>query len=405
MKTCIKIFTIILAVAATVIFSLLTMADMDIAENYYVVEGKQLDVSCQVPITIKYDGVEESQKNISGKNGVKRYSVNFKLLGVFPVSTADVSVIDEMSVKLLGQPFGIKIYTDGVLIVDMSDVDTAKGNVNPAKKAGIKIGDTIKSINGIKVSSNEEVAEIIEASDGGELTLQILRDNDERTVSLRPEKSITSGTWRIGAWVRDSTAGIGTLTFYSPATEIVCGLGHGVCDSDTGEIIKISSGELVNAKIVSLIKGVSGSPGELKGKLGGRLLGNMVLNSERGVYAENVCEYEKSDLISVAMKQEICEGQAYIYTTINGSEPIRYSCEVKINSNHEKEPTQNLIVTITDERLISDTGGIVQGMRVCYNRTNTGNPDKQGVSGACPKSLTTTRDVICADKFVNLMLS
>ncbi len=357
-----KITTTVLALASAAVFSLMAVADKNLSSNYYVVEGNQLELNCQVPITVEYDGVEESQISLVEKNAKSEYEVNFKLLGLFPISSAEVNIIDSMSVKLLGSPFGIKIYTDGVLVVDMTDVDTEKGNVNPAKLAGVEIGDTIKSINGQAVTSNEDVANIIETSDGRELTLDILRDNVHKKVTIKPELSVSSGTWRIGIWVRDSTAGIGTLTFYSPATEIVCGLGHGVCDSDTGEIMNISSGELVNAEIVSLIKGVAGSPGELKGKLGGRLLGNMVLNSESGVYAENVCEYDKSELISIAMKQEIFEGEAYIYTTVDGNEPECYSCDIKINSNHETELTQNLVVTITDERLLSKTGGIIQGM-------------------------------------------
>ncbi len=362
LRISVKILASILTLSAVLIFSLIVVADNGLSNNYYVVEGKQLSVNCQVPITIEYNGTEMSQISFAEKNSKSQYDVNFKLLGLFPVSSAEVNVIDNMSVKLLGSPFGIKMFTDGVLVVDMTDVDAEKGNINPAEKAGISVGDTIKSINGKSVSSNEDVADIIETSNGEPLTIKIIRDGVEKTVKLKPEYSVSAGAWRIGLWVRDSTAGIGTLTFYSPATEIVCGLGHGVCDSDTGEIMNISSGELVTAEIVSLIKGVSGSPGELKGKLGNKLLGNVVLNVESGVYATNVCDYDKSDLISVAMKQEINEGQAYIYTTANGNEPDCYSCDIKFYSNHETEPTQNLIVTITDERLIEQTGGIVQGM-------------------------------------------
>lgn len=362
----IRIFTKITALSLTLmsvlIFSLVGIAQNEISASYFVVEGKQLNVSCQIPITTHYNGAEESRMSLVEDEPKNDYSVNFKLFGLFPVKRSTVSIIDNMSVALLGEPFGIKIYTDGVLVVDMSDVDTDKGNVNPAKNAGIKIGDTIKSINGKQMRSNEDVLEIVESSDGSPMTVCFEREKIIRTVKLQPAFSKSAGAYRIGLWVRDSTAGIGTLTFYSPATEIVCGLGHGVCDDDTGQLVSIASGELVNAQIVSLKKGAIGSPGELKGKLGNTLLGNILLNCECGVYAERVCEYRELDLIDIALKQEIREGEAYIYTTIDGSAPDYYTCNVKINAKYENERTQNMIVTVTDKRLIEKTGGIVQGM-------------------------------------------
>ncbi len=362
LRISIRVLASLLTVLTAIVFFLIIFADRQLSESYYIVEGKQLNVNCQVPITYEAYGAEESQSSLVKSDEKTSYEVNFKVLGLFPVKESSVSVIDNMSVNLLGIPFGIKIYTDGVLVVDMADVDTEKGNVNPAKSAGIKIGDTIKSINGKKVYSNEDVSKIIEKSDGSDMTFSIVRDGKNKNVTLKPAYSLSAGAYRIGIWVRDSTAGIGTLTFYSPATDILCGLGHGVCDEDTGEIMNISSGEIVSADIVSLKKGEKGQPGELKGRLGDTLLGNLLMNCESGVYAENVRSFDRSNLVSVALKQEIKEGQAYIYTTVDGNEPEYYSCEIKIHSEHEQEPTENLIVKVTDPRLIEKTGGIVQGM-------------------------------------------
>ncbi len=357
-----KTITMILALVCAGIFSLIGIAEHRLSEDYFVVEGKQLSVDCQIPITTHYNGTEESRLSLVDSVAKSDYSVNFRLFGLFPVSKANITVIDDMSVKLLGEPFGIKIYTDGVLVVNMSDVDAAGGNVNPAMRAGIRIGDTIKSINGVAMRSNEDVSRIVEASDGTPMTFIIERENIVKTVTVTPEFSKSAGAYRIGLWVRDSTAGIGTLTFYSPATDIVCGLGHGVCDDDTGQMMSISSGELVGAEIVSFEKGAVGAPGELKGRLNNKLIGNLVLNCECGVYAEKACEYNNSDLISIAPKQDIKEGEAFIYTTINENGPAYYSCNIKINSDHAGEMTQNMIITITDKRLIEKTGGIVQGM-------------------------------------------
>ncbi len=357
-----KVTALVLTLCCAAVFSLIAVAQNEISESYFVVEGNQLNVNCQIPITTHYGGAERSQSSVVDDGVKSDYSVNFRLFGLIPVKRADVSVIDNMSVVLLGEPFGIKIYTDGVLVVDMSDVDTDKGSVNPARDAGIKIGDTIKSINGIKMRSNEDVTEIVESSDGSPMTICFVRDNIIKTVKLKPAFSKSAGAYRIGLWVRDSTAGIGTLTFYSPAAEIMCGLGHGVCDDDTGQLMSISSGELVSAQIVSLKKGTVGSPGELKGKLGSNLLGRMLLNCECGVYGERMSEYDGAELTNIALKQEITEGDAYIYTTIEGNTPDYYTCKIKINPEHENDRTQNMIVTVTDRRLIEKTGGIVQGM-------------------------------------------
>lgn len=362
LRIIIRSLAVALAFVATAVLATIVYTDNILADHYYIVEGNQLDANCQVPITVEYDDVELSQKSLSSKGQKADYSVNFKLLGMFPISRASVSVIDEMSVKVLGSPFGIKMYTDGVLVVGVGDVDGETGNVNPALKAGIKVGDTIKSINGTTITSNEDVTDIVESSDGSEMSFVIVRDNLIKEVKLQPVFSKSAGVYRIGLWVRDSTAGIGTLTFYSPAHGIMCGLGHGVCDGDTDKLMSMSSGELVGAEILSCVKGSIGIPGELKGKLNSTLLGNMLLNDDTGVYAKAVCEYGKNDLIDVAMKQEIENGPAYIYTTVNDGQPEYYSCEIELRANYESGATHNLVVTVTDERLISITGGIVQGM-------------------------------------------
>ena len=142
----------------------------------------------------------------------------------------------------------------------------------------------------------------------------------------------------------------------------MCGLGHAVCDDDTGQIISISGGEMVEARIVSSKKGAIGAPGELKGRLGDKVLGKLRLNCECGVYAENTIDFSDCELLELALKQDIKEGDAYIYTTVEGKTPEYYTCKVKFNSDNSGEKTQNMVVTVTDKRLIEKTGGIVQGM-------------------------------------------
>ena len=352
-----------LAVSVAAVFTAIFYADINLADDYFIVEGTQLSLNCQVPITmVEDDRAPEATSSVSANAVQNEYGVNFKLLGIFPVGSARVNVINSQAVKILGTPFGIKLYTDGVLVVKTEAVDGENGDVNPAADAGIKLGDTIKTIDGVSVSSNEDVADIIEQSGGRELTVVIERENVIKTVKIKPKMSKKSGTYRIGIWVRDSTAGIGTLTFYSPANGIICGLGHGLCDDDTDKLMSVGYGEMVGSEIVSVIKGKSGTPGELKGKLTSELFGELVENNITGVYARSNAGFESGQLVNVAMKQEINDGPACIYATVDGKTTECYTCEVEVRKNHRSDSTHNLIVTITDDRLLELTGGIVQGL-------------------------------------------
>ena len=162
--------------------------------------------------------------------------------------------------------------------------------------------------------------------------------------------------------MRDSSAGIGTLTFYSPLTNVVCGLGHGICDTDTGEILELMSGELVEASIVNIVKGADGSPGELKGKFSYNIISDITLNSESGVYGKLSGSLGDATLTEIALKQEVKSGEAQILCTVDGNTPKLYSCEISLRTSNFRQPTQNLIVKITDKALLNKTGGIVQGM-------------------------------------------
>ncbi|MBQ7726317.1 MAG: SpoIVB peptidase, partial [Clostridia bacterium] len=188
------------------------------------------------------------------------------------------------------------------------------------------------------------------------------REGKRKTLSVRAVKSKENGRYRIGLWVRDSSAGIGTLTCYSPATGVVCGLGHGVCDEDTGDLLEVHTGELVTAEILSVEKGASGSPGELKGRFTYHAIGAMDLNSECGVYSRLTGQINLSNMYEVALKQEVSDGKAKILCTIDGTEPKFYDCRVKKRNAAYRAATQNLYITVTDDELLEKTGGIVQGM-------------------------------------------
>ena len=286
----------------------------------------------------------------------------YKLFGIIPISKTKVVKVPDRYVQVLGTPFGIKIYAEGVMVVGMSDVDTESGQSSPAKKGGIKMGDIIISIDGKRVYSNKEVAKCTENCQGKEMCIELSRNGKMMTVKVTPEYSVTEKCYKIGIWVRDSSAGIGTLTFYDSATGTLAGLGHGITDSSTKKIIPIAAGELVSAEIVGLEKSVPCDPGELHGRFTSKSYGEMLLNSDSGVYGTAKSVFATDRLYKIAAKQEIKVGEAHILTTIKGSEPKLYSCKIEKVYFSAKEESMDMIVTVTDPELLEKTGGIVQGM-------------------------------------------
>ncbi|MBQ0083942.1 MAG: PDZ domain-containing protein, partial [Clostridiales bacterium] len=309
-KTAVRFSALCLAVLCAVIFAAVAAAYRETSPEYNVVNGKKLAIECDIPLVVRDIGGEYT----TDAPPLTSFDVRLDLLGIIPLRKAKVNVVSENTVCVLGIPFGMKIYTDGVLVVNISEVDTASGNVSPAKKAGLKIDDSIITIDGQKVYTNSDVAEIIEQSGGKTLEIVIKRDNCLKRIELCPELSKSSRTYKAGIWVRDSSAGVGTLTFYLPANNTLCGLGHSVNDNDTGKILKISSGEIVKAEIISVTKAEKGKAGELRGRLLGEKYAAMNKNCECGVYGEAEKEMSLGENMSIAPKQEVRDGQALIYT-------------------------------------------------------------------------------------------
>lgn len=348
-------------IAVLVVFTSVITLNNSISKDYKVKRGNDININSFLPVTAVYNGTEISQSRVLETVG-EEYNVDLKIFGIIPVSTVKVQIVDEMHVALLGQPFGMKLYTDGVLVIDITDIETENGLCNPAKVSGIKKGDYILSVNGKEIHTNEDLSSIVEKSKGEKLNLKVKRKNKILNLKIKPEISKETENYKIGVWVRDSSAGIGTLTFYSPATEVICGLGHGICDEDTGTLLELNSGEIVNAEIISVEKGEKGSPGQLKGRFGYKTLGEINLNSNLGVYSILNGNIDTSNLAEIALKQEVSNGEAQIYCTLEGEKPQYYNCEIEIRTSAYMSKTQNMIITVTDEILLSKSGGIVQGM-------------------------------------------
>lgn len=345
----------------TAVFGAVIYLNGSISDNYKIKKGDGLTFNTAVPITAEYEGLKLSQTGKTEQIG-EEFDVKLKAFGIIPFSTVNVEVVDELHVSVLGTPFGMKLYTDGVLVIDITTVETVSGSISPGEDAGVKKGDYILSADGKQVLTNEELSAAVAASGGNRIKLVIERGGTQKTVYVTPALSKETNSYRIGLWVRDSSAGIGTLTFYSPATGIVCGLGHGVCDEDTGDLLELKNGEIVSAEIVSVEKGSSGSPGQLKGKFTYGTIGKIDCNSEKGVYSVLKGKLGFSRLTETALKQEVRDGDAQILCTVDGREPQLYSCRIKKRSSAYLSATQNMTVTVTDPELLKLTGGIVQGM-------------------------------------------
>lgn len=255
-----------------------------------------------------------------------------------------------------GEPIGIKLLSKGVLVIKTGDID----GKCPAKDAGIVPGDIIISVEGKEVLTNEELEKAICDSKASDVEIKLLRNNTEKTVYLKPVFSKQDGCKKAGLWVRDSSAGIGTLSFYSPETKLFAGLGHPICDADTGDMFDISKGSVCGAEITGFKKAEDEKAGELSGQFNEeKLNGDILTNCECGIYGALSSVDIKRDAIPIAFKSEVETGDAEILATVDGSTPESYSCKIEQINN---DGTKNLVIRITDEKLLKTTGGILQGM-------------------------------------------
>ena len=357
-RSVVKSVTVCFFVLFVAVFSSIIYIECNVSDDFSLNSGDELKLDYLIPIRTSYCSDDSESVNYNTVSG-DSFKMDIKVLGIIPAKKINVRVIDKTYVAVMGTPFGIKLYTDGVLVSGFSEVKTDNGSENPAKEAGLRVGDFIISLNEIKVYSNEEVANIIKNSEGGLITAKIKQNGKNKTISFYPAKSKNDGIYRAGIWVKDSSAGIGTMTFYSPASNVVAGLGHGICDSDSGALLSLNKGEFVTADINSFVKGYKGKTGELNGSFAGKKIADFELNRNNGVYGTVTCDINVESLTQVALKQDVRNGSAYILTTIDGNTPDYYSCNIKIRN---MDDTQSLLVEITDERLLATTGGIVQGM-------------------------------------------
>ena len=262
-----------------------------------------------------------------------------------------------------GTPFGVKFMTEGVLIVGFCDVDTASGRTNPSSAAGLSVGDRIIAVNGKRICGLGELSRIVESSGGKSISLTYRRGGNEHTATLTPAYSLSEGCYKTGAYVKDNGAGIGTVTYIVPNSLEFGGLGHGICESDGGKLVPISRGAVVNVGIDGVEKGKSGTPGELRGHFKSGKSGSLLQNTDCGVFGvlATLPEGLPSEPLYLGLRDEVKEGRAYIWSTLEGSTPKRYEIEIS-NIDRSAAAGKCFSVKVTDKALVDASGGIVQGM-------------------------------------------
>lgn len=329
----------------------------------------QADVSSTGVVSIAGETLEEAtgQRSLviesvdSGET-----TISLTLFGL-PVKTVKVNVGDDVMVIPGGQSIGVTLYTKGALVVGITGIQLESGDiVNPARSAGMLPGDVILTINDNEVNDADHVAQIVENTDG---LLDVLVDRAGRKINLQiePVTDYSDGKKRLGIWVRDSTAGVGTLTFITPDSEWFAGLGHAICDVDTGSILTVREGEIYFSEVIQVNKGENGAPGEIKGYFSSAsgTMGIIEKNNNYGIYGplyEDVDMSAFSDPVPVASRDEVQLGPATILATIDSEGVKEFDCEIIKLTGQSVSGQKGIVLRITDEELLAVTGGIVQGM-------------------------------------------
>jgi len=259
----------------------------------------------------------------------------------------------------VGHTIGIKLFAEGVVVIGLAEVDTGTEVLTPGADCGLQVGDVIEEANGKEVESSEQFAALLQC--GGTVELAVARGEEELTLSAEPVQG-ADGTWRLGAWIRDSMAGIGTVTFYDPNTGTFGALGHGITDLDTGLLMPLGDGSVMNSSVKAVKRGAAGEPGELKGNFDLQHdLGELYANTDRGVFGTmDSCELVSGEALPVAAADEVRTGPATILSNVRGDGVEEFT--VEIVRVLDTSNVQNLLVQVTDPVLIEQTGGIVQGM-------------------------------------------
>ncbi len=341
----------------------------NIPNKLVIFEGE--DISINLPIGIKIDNKNALEVSSNSKNKLSDKGTNVKLnvslLNNIALKNVNVDILPRTKVIPVGSVAGVKLYTNGVLVVGMSEIEGEDKKIyKPYKESGIKEGDTIISINQTQINSTDELIKEVNKSKGKDIKVKYVHDENTLECSIKPVKT-GKEDYKIGLWVRDSAAGVGTVTFYNQSTNQFAALGHGILDIDTEKLINIASGEFVTTNILKIEKGEKGNPGRIQGTLEKQKeIGKINQNTGFGIYGQvediSSLNIDKSKEMEVALRDEIKTGKAEILCSLENGKVDKYEIEIKKIYKDNNYDNKSMRIKITDKRLIDKTGGIIQGM-------------------------------------------
>lgn len=306
--------------------------------------------------------VVQTSSSMQNSEAVEKKKVAVKLFNLINVKEIEVNTIPNATVIPLGNLIGLKLYTSGVLVIGMTEIEGKK----PYENSGIEEGDMIVEVNNKVVTCTAELISSVNEAKGEDLNIKYVRDGIEYVANIEPIRT-EKNEYKLGLWVRDGAAGIGTMTYYEPQTEKFAALGHGIIDIDTENLINISSGELVSSRIASIVKGEEGNPGEIKGSISsGYTIGEINSNTGFGIYG-NVKDRSRlninnSNELEVANRDEIRTGKASILLNLENEVRKEYEIEITKIFRNNNANNKSMLIKVTDEKLLELTGGIIQGM-------------------------------------------
>ena len=343
-----------------------TCAITSIPQNIVIIEGEKLNLKMATGLSL----ISKNQDTVLTASNINKQKISeagveklkLSLFGDIKIKDVNVAVVPKTTVIPLGTAIGMKLYTKGVLVVGMSQIkDENNEKKKPYENSGIEQGDTILAINNNEVSNTDELIKEVNNSNGNEIKIKYEKNNQTLETSIKPVKA--NNEYKLGLWVRDAAAGVGTLTFYEPSTNTFMALGHGISDNETGKVLDIKDGMIYRTRILSIVPGKNGEPGELLGTIDYREdnIGSIRCNTDKGIYGENAYSLYKEyspELMKAAGSYEASKGTAYVRFYNNGS---FHDYEIDI-TDLKYGDSKNITFKVTSGELLKLTNGIVQGM-------------------------------------------
>ncbi len=363
------IFKLLLVFFLLVIY-MYTLVWQNLPNELVVFEGEKIEFKTIFGISVNsnQETIETSSNTSEGiTNEAGKKTLEVSLFDKLLTKDVEVDVLPKTTVIPVGNIAGVKLYTSGVLVVGMSEIEGIDNKkYKPYENTGIAEGDRITKIDETYISSTNELINIVNKSNGESIKITYIHEEESKECSIEPIQT-SSDEYKLGLWVRDSAAGVGTVTFYEPSTKTFGALGHGITDIDTGELINIASGEFITTRILNITKGESGNPGKIQGTIENQKnIGKINKNSKFGIYGkvENLSslEIDTSKEMDVATRDEIQLGKATILCSLDNKSVQEYEIEIEKIYKENNYDNKSMQIKVTDERLLGKTGGIIQGM-------------------------------------------